>query len=292
MPSSARRNSEWSACGNVRSYSLLSTCSLISILSEIRDHLLSGRVENARSLLTTYFPSVLASDPPSPTQSSLSPPSALSPLPPPTFPHSLSGPHLSLNLRIQAFIESVRTRPLYHPSITDTTTEPPFPAPGQAHVLFVAQSLFKVANQLPEPEDRALYLKELTNVSALMAYTTPETSPVSKYLGIERRIAVADQINSAVLREYRGHIISSLLLTISAERTSHPPMPPIEHIVRHTSFLWSYMNENKVGMPPPTTYPPGLLPPPPIPSSTPVWTFCSRDFHTILTNSSRVGPLP
>lgn len=54
-------------------------------------------------------------------------------------------------------------------------------------------------SDLPSPSDKVLYMQELHNVGALIAYQVPETSPVAKYMSMERREAVAEQINSAIL---------------------------------------------------------------------------------------------
>jgi len=68
-------------------------------------------------------------------------------------------------------------------------------------ILMKAQKLHALTNMLPDPSDRATYLKELNNVGGLLAYQVPEKSSISKYLTMERREAVADQINRAILSE-------------------------------------------------------------------------------------------
>jgi len=135
---------------------------------------------------------------------------------------SVDPAHLSLNLRILAFIEACRTIPLEYPP-RDTHTQSDVPTPFKHHttptspsqvlydhddpesfqqqsaLLSRAQKLYAVADMLPKPSDRATYLKELANVGGLLAYKVPEESSMSKYLSQERREAVADQINSAIL---------------------------------------------------------------------------------------------
>ena len=140
------------------------------------------------------------------------------------FPHSLEPSHLALNLRIQAFVEDVRTRPLTLPppapaSVNLSTPSVPAYNPfnpishvssphrerdNQSAVLRSARDLAQMAQNLSDPTDRAVYLKELDNVWALMAYPEPEATglaQVLKYMQYDRRVALADQINSAALRE-------------------------------------------------------------------------------------------
>ena len=123
--------------------------------------------------------------------------------------------HLILNLRILAFSEACRTVPLEYPpskyspltnSISTTTPEQSpaadmedNPDSQQMALLTTAQKLYALSNTLPNPVDRATYLKELENVGGLLAYKVPEKSSMAKYLTLERREAVADQINRAIL---------------------------------------------------------------------------------------------
>jgi hypothetical protein len=146
------------------------------------------------------------------------------------YPVSLAPAHLNLNLRIQSFIEAVRTRPLAPPPPPASHLTPhhalslsPYYSPAsspsplttgtsntarsqhdQSLVLHLGKELVQIVNSLPDPRDRAIFLKELDGIWALMAYPEPEAkSPanVSKYLQYDRRLALADQINSAILRE-------------------------------------------------------------------------------------------
>ena len=126
--------------------------------------------------------------------------------------------HLILNLRILAFSEACRTIPLEYPpsnhsaltsSISTSTITTPAqslaadmednPDSQQMALLTTAQKLYALSNTLPNPVDRATYLKELENVGGLLAYKVPEKSSMAKYLTLERREAVADQINRAIL---------------------------------------------------------------------------------------------
>lgn len=190
---------------------------------------MSGRVEEAISLLNKHFPSVLAGNLPMRTpklEDSFSKPV------PDTRPGmtnleyvsstSTEPAHLILNLRILAFSEACRTVPLDYPPKdrdsmgTPMDTESEFEMKDdlsnaqerQMLLLMKAQKLYALTNMLPDPADRTTYLKELNNVGGLLAYQVPEKSSISKYLTMERREAVADQINRAILSEPVFIIIS------------------------------------------------------------------------------------
>lgn len=173
---------------------------------EIRAHILSGRVDDATELLNEYFPSVLSGLIPSPTLSEDKKiPSNMNYI----ASTSVDPAHLTLNLRILSFIEACRTVPLDYLPASDiskspqpTTAIPEVPTePLEAQMVLLskAQKLHALATALPNAADRAIYLKELNNVGGLLAYKVPETSSIAKYLSQERREAVADQINSAIL---------------------------------------------------------------------------------------------
>lgn len=66
------------------------------------------------------------------------------------------------------------------------------------NALTAAQGLHQEAKKLA-PEDRAVYLQEIKDVGALLAYTDPETSILKGFLEQGRRIALADQVNRAIL---------------------------------------------------------------------------------------------
>ncbi|KAK0503431.1 PQ loop repeat-domain-containing protein [Armillaria luteobubalina] len=124
-------------------------------------------------------------------------------------PTSVNPAHLLLNLRIQAFVESCRTVPLKYPPAQIESPPPksqkrssqalheddPEARDQQTALLKSAQKLYALANHLPCVDDREKYVKELQNVSGILAYIVPEESSVATYLSQERREAVADQIN-------------------------------------------------------------------------------------------------
>jgi hypothetical protein len=97
----------------------------------------------------------------------------------------------------------------------------------QMALLTTAQKLSALSNTLPNPVDRATYLKELENVGGLLAYKVPEKSSMAKYLTLERREAVADQINRAILNTTGRPLVSSL-----------------ELLTRHTHVLWQYAHQH------------------------------------------------
>ena len=169
-------------------------------------HILSGRVDDATRILNEHFPSVLSGPlviPPAPSSDSPSLTFQSMDYIPST---SIDPAHLTLNLRILSFIEACRTIPLAYPpvhddasSISSTAASADLSPERQLTLLSKAQKVHALINALPKASDRAVYHKELNNVAGLLAYKVPETSSISKYLSQERREAVADQINSAIL---------------------------------------------------------------------------------------------
>ena len=182
----------------------------IDIVLGIHAHIVAGQVDEATDLLNEHFPSVLSGTTPQ-RQKPAAPHEQVVNKTEYTTPTSTDSAHLSLNLRILSFIEACRTTPLEHP---EQTPVPPMCEPGSPSVdvqedpasldkkmmlLSKAQKLFGLANMLDKSGDRTVYLEELNNVSGLLAYKVPEKSPIAKYLSQERREAVADQVNRAIL---------------------------------------------------------------------------------------------
>ncbi|KAF7799633.1 hypothetical protein EIP86_010871 [Pleurotus ostreatoroseus] len=216
------------------------------------------RRDDAIHLLETYFPAVLPRETrEATTTSALSPESECSEH---TFiyesPTSIDPEHLHLNLRILDFIETTRTVPLpYHhpgsPVITPARLPPPPVARSETSgeeldphlelLLHKAQRLYSEANCLPKATDRAVYLKELGIVSALLAYTKPEDSLMTSYLSQERREAVADQIERAILHHLGESAVSHL-----------------ELCTRYTTTMWDWLHENSTKLPSRNKWPPGV----------------------------------
>lgn len=190
---------------------------------------MAGKIDQAIRKMDKHFPSVL-----SVSKERSIPASKISAAS--NIPISVASTHLALNLRIQSFLELSRTLPFPHPSETPLTSteriQPPSMASKagqqatsstdrasqkkkQAALLAAAQSLLIETNRL-EPKHRALYLKELTEVSVVMAYPQPELSPAKTYLGMERRQALAEQVDAAILCRYRSPYVT--LYSLSPDR--------------------------------------------------------------------------
>ncbi|KAI0664802.1 hypothetical protein C8Q70DRAFT_13667 [Cubamyces menziesii] len=235
---------------------------------EIRDHILTGRIDEATELLNKHFPSVL-SEPMDEDDSEPSGSRRFAYLP----ATSTDPVHLALNLRIQAFIEAARTIPLpYTPPGSDT----PLPCPplllasaakaregseedddddeevtddateqANAQLLHRAQSLYSEVNGLTQPTDRAMYLAELGQVGGIIAYPVPERSPLEKYMAQSRREAVAAQIDSAI-----------------SYRASRPTISRIELYARYTGAIWSMLHDMNINVPPRNKWPANVSLPP------------------------------
>jgi hypothetical protein len=178
--------------------------------------------------------------------------------------------HLSLNLRILAFIEACRAVPLIYTPPTRSTENPTSmdtdvamvaaspikrdPKEEETHqeeLLICVQNLYATVNALRKSDERAIYLKELSNVGGLLAYAVPEKSPMAKYLHQERRERVAEQINSAILRSL-FYPLCMLTLSERPTLTDHTNMPSVSYLelaVRYTHCLWATLHELRVKVP-------------------------------------------
>lgn len=139
--------------------------------------------------------------------------------------HSTHPAHVMLNLKIQAFIERFRNNASSSPSTPSSSIESLTSSmhmsteltgqPGQTTLnlgssvnrtsklaadLTAVQDLHAFAKNLPA-DDRAVYLPELQWINSLFAYTDPETSILRGFLEQDRRIALAEQVNAAILGE-------------------------------------------------------------------------------------------
>ncbi|KAF7363527.1 hypothetical protein MSAN_01009200 [Mycena sanguinolenta] len=163
----------------------------------IKNHILAGQISDAIELLERHFPAVLSSE------TSSSAPKPHKSLSGTDFVASttLNPAHLNLNLRILAFTEAFRAFLLPTP---DSSRSPLDDNAKTEELLAKAQKLYVLSSMLTNPIERAAYTQELRNVTGLLAYPDPESSPVAKYLSHERREAVANQINTAILCKPNG----------------------------------------------------------------------------------------
>jgi len=164
------------------------------------------------------------------------------PYPPPSAISSLSGsPSLSdVDTDIEEGDEPAPTASL----IPDKTTDPVAHQQHLSSLIVRIQKLYVLANALPKESDRRTYAEELNQVGGLLAYKDPEGSPMARYLSQERREAVADQINAAVLYQTQRSAVSKLELQ-----------------VRYTTTLWGWMHDMKHELPPQKKWPLGAHPP-------------------------------
>ena len=209
-------------------------------------------MDDATELLSEHFPSVLSESPTATPSANQTTPTASSVKEQKrstnrwqyVSPTSLEPAHLSLNLRIAAFIEACRTIPLPYtppnrssppdPSPTSLATQSPMTleenrtdpealARHQTELIAKAQKLYTAVERIKEPAVRAMYNQERQNVCSLLAYKVPEESPMTLYMSQARREAVADQINTAILRQSRLfaslHSVSHAGLSDRVEQT-------------------------------------------------------------------------
>jgi CTLH/CRA C-terminal to LisH motif domain len=198
---------------------------------DIQTNILSGRIDDAIDLLNANFPSTLSAMSTSAATESVTPSLENSKLKlvKTVLPFTVEPAHLYLELRILAFIEASRTKPLpYEPlrppsldleptpriSPSNNLRDPSGELDGDAHLsrlLKHVYELYDCSQALQDPHERAGYQHELSAVSSLLAYKVPEQSPMAKYLSQERRQVVADEINSAIL------CLSPLSLIVTVE---------------------------------------------------------------------------
>ena len=114
------------------------------------------------------------------------------------------------------------------------------------NALTAAQGLHAEAKKLP-PEVRAVYLQEIKDVGALFAYTEPEKSILKGFLDQERRIALAEQVNAAILGVYTPLYVGSIL-TIASEGMSEPPY--LERIARRTTAIYKVLADRGIDVGP------------------------------------------
>lgn len=201
----------------------------------IIDYILSGAITRAVDALHAHFPTVLTPGPVTNGASSngagprssvsgatngsngsyVAPPRAPRPTGPsspsndhatPVFPRSTDADHVRLNLQIQQFIESFRQIVPSAPSSPTSSIGSLNGSTGESVsvalnvALAALQGLHADASRM-RPEHRSVYLHEVKDVGGLLAYTDPENSTLAGFLDQARRVALAQQVNAAILRE-------------------------------------------------------------------------------------------
>ncbi|KAL7421657.1 hypothetical protein Q5752_003426 [Cryptotrichosporon argae] len=155
----------------------------------------------------------------------------------PVFATSHAPAHLRLNLRVQGFIESFRALAVApdpaSPASSFSSTVSNGSATGTGavsltHALTAAQGLHAEAARLDGP-DRAVYLQEIKDVGALFAYAEPEKSILGGFLKQQRRIALARQVNGAILQSQ-----------------GRPTQSFVERVARRTSALYALLAERDI----------------------------------------------
>ncbi|RUP43136.1 hypothetical protein BC936DRAFT_137562 [Jimgerdemannia flammicorona] len=141
-------------------FGTLTQPSWVTYFIEIHQAITTGSIPAALSLLSSHYPALLSIDPSSPMTTS----------------HSIA---ISFKLHCQQFIETVRRG-----------------LPMEA-LSFAQSTLGGFPHLDPKMEQR--YTDMLTDVTALIAYTKPENSPVGSLLGQDYREKVAEEVNNAVL---------------------------------------------------------------------------------------------
>ncbi|KZT51169.1 hypothetical protein CALCODRAFT_488142 [Calocera cornea HHB12733] len=229
----------------------------LDVRRDIRESILSGKIYEARELITAHFPTVLSDDPPLPPP----PPAPFiipQPLPCiptmpviPEFPSSLAPQNISLALSIQQWIEALRTVPLPYPAFSasppaeTTVTTAPVPANTEAQdqtaLILMGQQLYARARQL-NPPFNVQFRDELVNIASLVAYKEPEKAheSVRHHLEWSRRKGVATQVNGAILNSL-----------------GYPPYVPLASLIRQLTFVYQMLHELVV-RPPDGGYPEGV----------------------------------
>jgi hypothetical protein len=105
-------------------------------------------------------------------------------------------------------------------------------------MILQGQKLYALLDQIDHPAEKDLYKKELVNVGALLAYPEPETSPLARYLSMERREAVAEQINKAILSQFTAffRVADSLQVLIGFFLSPNRSVTNVEYRSRSTVY--------------------------------------------------------
>lgn len=200
-------------------------------MTDLREHILSGRVVRAMEMLHEHYPAVLDKARRRPTLLSndmddLFVPNYLPDLEALSSesrwgPHSLSldPTILSLNLQSQAFVEVIRSAASSVGSVSSPTSSGVFSAatPSDAmsnstssivstrtsnmlQAITLSQALHSAVRELPAGLVREEWERQCVNVSALMAYKNLDECPTKGFLEQSRRVVLAELVNAAIMR--------------------------------------------------------------------------------------------
>ncbi|KAL7415954.1 hypothetical protein BDY24DRAFT_380617 [Mrakia frigida] len=97
-----------------------------------------------------------------------------------------------------------------------------------------AQDLYVLVDKLTSEKDKEWYRKAVVEVSGLFAYVPPESAPTRSFLGRERRQALAENVNAALLAH-----------------SGHPSAPSLETLVRRTTVVWDQLANQSMNTVPP-----------------------------------------
>jgi hypothetical protein len=160
--------------------------------------------------------------------------------------------HVSVNLLSTSASTSASATTLRRSATsTPTAISTPTPADKPAYLILLARKLLASARALPHPHDRSIYDEELRLVSSLLAYSAPETAPptLRRYLSLERRQSLAEQVNAAILSGWPISSRSCRRLTVSSESADHRATSRLEAAARYTTFLWETIDDLNVEIP-------------------------------------------
>jgi hypothetical protein len=233
-------------------------------IPEISSAILNGQIDTAISLLRRYFPETIDEDL-SQAKYDESPWSSM----------EVTRPHLLIiSLRMQAFVESFRSKPLPN-SPSPEPTEPESPPedamsspehfePADERMLLEAQRIWTAVGQLQDPSERKQYQTAMKNVSELLGYHVPEKSPAARLFSQRRRHYLAEQVDTAILSECPSLSQSSFLtLTVPLGVLGLPRYSDLEWTVRQLNAVTRLLHDYEMPLPSRSQRPEGLRSPSP-----------------------------
>lgn len=228
----------------------------------IIDAILDGAIPRAMSGIHEHFPTVLMRRSSSSSNGTtvLQPPTEKTQVyvhQTPVFSHSYAPEHVALNLQIQAWIESYRNN-LSTPgspgssieSIGNGSTKESGLSDNQIKSLTEAwNEIHRIVSQF-KPEVAASYVKEVKDLSGLLAYSESELEkddcPLRGFVDQRRRIALANQINAAILREHPWTAQREKLTHTRPGSENRPIQSHLEQLARRTCAVYSTLHEHSI----------------------------------------------